>query len=420
MSFYKSLLSLYKNNYKEEDDTNYFWIRNIDSNEDTITIKRGNEFSIDYSFDKQKWSTIDSTEKEVNIPLPPKKTVFLKGKLQSSSITRIYSSYRFYVGGELTTLSNNSNSFNCTELFHGTKVVDASELILPKVISYSEQYFMMFRLCKDLLYPPKEIQASETTFRCCYEMFSGCSRLKTCPEIKAGQVVENNAFNMMFYNCTSLTTAPQEITVDTLGSWSCKEMFYGCTSLKTPMKINTTTVDSYACQGMYYNCTSLIETPELPATNISSYCYEKMFYGCSKLLDVPELPAETLGSNCYNSMFYGCTSITGRIVLPAKRTASSCYKDMFNGCINFNGCTIQATTTGQNESMINMFYGCTSLNYLRVSFSTIGYYGSNKHDTDNWVYNCNSSGEMYCPNGSGSNFPVSDWQRPKNFTLKYF
>ena len=63
-------------------------------------------------------------------------------------------------------------------------------------------------------------------------------------------------------------------------------MFSGCTSLKTAPELPATTLSVACYQGMFSGCTNLTTAPVLPATTLANFCYKKMFSGCKSLKEV--------------------------------------------------------------------------------------------------------------------------------------
>ena len=66
----------------------------------------------------------------------------------------------------------------------------------------------------------------------------------------------NNAYDSMFMNCRSLTAAP-ELPATTLAKGCYNQMFYGCTSLTTAPALPATTLDVACYAYMFYDCSSL-------------------------------------------------------------------------------------------------------------------------------------------------------------------
>lgn len=152
-----------------------------------------------------------------------------------------------------------------------------------------------------------------------------------------------SCYRSMFAGCTSLTTAP-ELPATTLAMSCYMDMFAGCTSLVTAPELPATTLVSDCYRSMFSGCTALTHAPELLATTLAGYCYQNMFDGCTSLTTAPSiLPATTLAGACYKSMFQNCTSLTTSPVICGANffdnSPGNCYMDMFNGCTNLSAVT---------------------------------------------------------------------------------
>ena len=133
------------------------------------------------------------------------------------------------------------------------------------------------------------------------------------------------AFSKIFSGCTGLTSAENmSLPATTLASSCYYNMFRGCTSLKTAPALPATTMADYCYQGMFKGCTGLTTAPALPATTLANNCYYNMFQGCTGLTTAPELPATTLANGCYSNMFYGCTSLNYIKCLATDISANNC------------------------------------------------------------------------------------------------
>jgi len=91
---------------------------------------------------------------------------------------------------------------HCGNLFNGSNIINADELILPNTVGDEYTYWAMFAWCTSLL---------------------------TAPELPA-TALTLGSYDSMFRGCTSLTTAP-ELPVSTLTEYCYRDMFKGCTSL---------------------------------------------------------------------------------------------------------------------------------------------------------------------------------------------
>jgi len=92
-----------------------------------------------------------------------------------------------------------SGTFNLCGLFYGvTKIVDASNLILPATTLTVSCYNGMFRGCTNLVYGPKQLPALSVPQDGYSSMFESCTSLVEGPNILATSVSGSTAFNRMF------------------------------------------------------------------------------------------------------------------------------------------------------------------------------------------------------------------------------
>ena len=308
--------------------------------------------------------------------------MYLKGEnvTYASSTTKyshFNSDYEFNVSGNIMSLiygdnfigqTTLSSDYNFVRIFNSSKVVDASNLILPATTLTSSCYNGMFRDCTSLTAAPV-LPATTLASSCYNDMFRGCTSLTAAPELPATTLTGTYCYSYMFYGCTSLTAAPElpatKLTNDCYGY-----MFRDCTSLATAPALPATTLANYCYEHMFQNCTSLTAAPTLPATTLAPSCYPYMFSGCTSLATVPTLPATTLASSCYPYMFSGCTSLATVPTLPATTLASSCYMSMFAGTKITAAPKLPATTLAPS-CYRNMFYNCSSLIYPPTLNATI-------------------------------------------------
>ena len=406
--------------------------------------------TIEYSTDKQNWTTITfdwSTTgiKNINIPVVLNtgdkmyfrnntgkfsRTIYRSGSYETSYITFTTNNWQggVNVGGDIRTLINYRNVDNTileegmfSNLFSHTyggtstaKIVDASNLklpfteltlycyysmfdgcsklttvpTLPATTLANSCYNYMFRGCSSLTTLP-ELPATTLATRCYESMFRGCTKLTTVPTLPATTLAEM-CYSGMFMDCSSLTTAP-ELPATTLAEYCYSSMFNGCTSLTTAPELPLTTLASSCYSGMFNGCTSLTTAPELPATTMEYGCYESMFRGCTSLTTAPALPATTLNNGCYKYMFYGCTSLTTAPTLPATKLASYCYNYMFENCKSLTSTPALPATTLVDYCYYSMFSGCSNLNKVLTYADDI----SASNCNTNWLNNVASSGTLY-------------------------
>ena len=331
--------------------------------------------------------------------------MYLKGEnvtyaSSASKYSHFNSDYEFNVSGNIMSLIYGDNfigqitlssSYNFVSIFKGSKVVDASNLILPATTLTSNCYYGMFSVCTSLVAAPA-LPATTLASSCYSNMFYGCTSLATAPELPATTLTGTYCYSYMFKGCTSLTTAP-ELPATTLTADCYGYMFYGCTSLATAPVLPATTLENYCYEHMFQNCTSLTAAPALPATTLANYCYNNMFNGCTSLATAPALPATTLKLSCYGSMFYKCTSLATAPELPATTLANYCYSNMFYKCTSLATAPVLPATTLAKSCYYYMLYGCTSLIYIKCLATDISASSSHK----NWVSYVAATGTFVKP-----------------------
>ena len=221
---------------------------------------------------------------------------------------------------------------------------DARNLLdftIPDSIQLAEYCFNeAFSGCTSLRTAP-ELPATTLARSCYASMFSDCTNLVQAPALPATTLAVN-CYTSMFYGCTSLAQAPA-LPAITLAVNCYASMFSDCTGLVQAPALPATTLAEGCYNEMFYGCTSLAQAPALPATILENYCYAGMFNGCISLVQAPELPATALANRCYNGMFLGCTSLVNAPELPAAVLTDYCYENMFAGCAQLNKITMLAT-----------------------------------------------------------------------------
>lgn len=198
---------------------------------------------IEYSLDNGiTWvrTMNETTDVVVEIPeIAEGESVLLRGegfKTDPPTATGVIASTgKFAASGDILGLINKveleqTNKYTAAfrYLFRNSKIVDASHLELPYILSYS-CFQGLFYDCAELLYPPK-LLAHHLTNSCYYAMFRGCTKLAIAPELPA-TILATGCYQQMFHSCTSLVNAP-DLPAERLVSNCYHSMFYVCTSLK--------------------------------------------------------------------------------------------------------------------------------------------------------------------------------------------
>ena len=240
--------------------TKYFTIEALSAG--TINVK-----SIDYSTDDgSTWTSVDTAGTTVNVAASDKlsfkkTTTYIQTAFTSSQVSFPYNVYgnimSLIYGDNFSGQTSLPSSNTFRELFTGSSVVSAENLVLPATTLRSDCYLNLFK------------------------------------------------------NCTSLTKSPNILPATTLVDNCYKSMFEGCTSLTTTPTLPATNLSggSTCYRNLFKDCTSLTTAPALPATILATGCYQNMFLGCTGLTTAPELPAPTIASGAYQYMFSGCTNL---------------------------------------------------------------------------------------------------------------
>lgn len=152
------------------------------------------------------------------------------------------------VDGTLNSTSVGDCTFAC--LFRGcSKLVDASDLVLPATTLAYRCYAMMFRSCFSLTKVP-ELPATEMEQECYLEMFAACSHLTEAPVLPA-TTLAFGCYAGMFSECARMTTAPV-LPAKELKDACYMDMFKLCNKLNYVKALFTTTPSSRYTDGWLY------------------------------------------------------------------------------------------------------------------------------------------------------------------------
>lgn len=254
-----------------------FYVENISNENETLSIfKYGSSaptLTIEYSTNKTTWQTLGTTSgTDLTRTLSPGDKVYLRCNTNawSNGYYRNTISGISKVGGNIMSLLYGNNftgeersfpinsMYNFAYLFNGnypywSKLISASELLLP---------------------------ANVLTQGCYQSMFNYCTVLTQSPVLPATTLVRE-CYGNMFSDCTALTTAPV---------------------------LPATTLARSCYRAMFSGCTALTSAPELPAAILTEYCYSSMFGYCTSLSNVTCLA--TSGINTNNSTFLWLSNVS--------------------------------------------------------------------------------------------------------------
>lgn len=343
------------------------------------------------------------------------KTVDMGGYLCSLLDSNNYVDYTFVEGSAFKTLFGSGSVSDST-----MKVVDASQLILPKSTSPS-CYYNLFGNCSTLEVAPS-LPATNVATEAYKAMFKNCSSLRAVPAMSF-KVVEQEGCNNMFAGCTSITSIPV-INLNSLSSGCFAYMFDGCTGITSipagsVYGSNRQIAPNQCCMQMFGGCTSLQTVPQnlLPCERVYQQCYDSMFKGCTNLLNAPDLPGNvgSLGNTstkCYEFMFENCRSLTTAPALPSTSTYNYCYNGMFLNCTSLTTAPVLPATSVMSYAYQSMFSGCyilSEITCLATSLST--------NATSNWVNSVAATGTFY-KNADMSNWTTGNAGIPSGWTVE--
>ena len=210
----------------------------IESLEDNNTISWGNTNmdtkTISWSTDKTTWNNVTSIQNDT-VTIATINTgdkLYLKGSNNNYGATwGKYNNFKsigqFNVYGNTMSLLYGDNFIDKTTfpygsaefyfLFYDSKIVDASNMILPvtNVNGKSVCYSHMFENCTYLIAAPV-LPATTLGYQCYNAMFKGCTSLTIAPVLPATHI-ESYSYGEMFNGCTSLNYV--EVYAEDLGTW---------------------------------------------------------------------------------------------------------------------------------------------------------------------------------------------------------
>jgi len=189
--------------------------------------------TIEWSTDKTNWTSVTATTRTVITTLNTGDKVYIKGSNASYGATWGKYNYfssdgEFNVYGNIMSLihgdnfiGNNTLSGQCNFyfMFYNSKVVDASNLILPNACQ-NHTYSNMFNGCTSLINVPL-MQQTTTAYQSNINMFDGCSSLLDGPTLLASSV-NMYSYREMFRNCTllrSVTVYAENLGASGFDNW---------------------------------------------------------------------------------------------------------------------------------------------------------------------------------------------------------
>lgn len=241
--------------------------------------------TIEYSINGGSWTSITATTAGTTFNVSVGDKVRFKGTnatyCQGSSAstyantfsgsTASFNAYgnimSLIVGDSFLTANTFTGTYVFRNFFYGTKIADASNLILAATALTEGCYLGMFGETQIPIAP--NLPATSLATGCYFNMFLRCSNLTTVPSILPATTLYQNCYRAMFYTCTNLTTAP-ELPAPTLANSCYYQMFDGCSKLNyikcLATNISTTSplnnwVRGVAASGTFVKAASMTSWP---------------------------------------------------------------------------------------------------------------------------------------------------------------
>lgn len=171
--------------------------------------------NIDYSVDKgATWATLAANTASPTID--EGNSIMFKASFSGSSSGRgtFSSTGNFEAMGNIMSLMFGDNFVGKDslsgktrpfyELFKGSRIISAENLILPATTLISYCYAYMFQNCTSLKKPPLILPATTLVSDCYRQMFDGCSKLESAPILPALSLV-TRCYQYMFRSCSLLS-----------------------------------------------------------------------------------------------------------------------------------------------------------------------------------------------------------------------
>ncbi len=372
--------------------------------------------NIYYKLNDGQWSKYIET-----LPINVHKGDKLQFKGNNTSLSQPYSykqfssTCKFNVSGYLVSLLsedyetldlsnvNQTGSYSgCfSHMFANSKVVDASQLIMPKLITEC-CYSGMMAGCFDLEYAP-ELQEFTTLYKNSYaDMFKDCQNLKYAPTKIIAETIGDYACSEMFRNCTTIQTTPK-IQIENLGSGGLAGTFENCVSLINTDDIELTTVADYGCYNMFKNCVGLRDISKFNLNSLidgNNKSFMSTFKNCVSLYKIMEsIELETVCSGCFCGTFAGCFTIEETPIMKYNSVACGACCGMFEDCTNLKSVPLLDVVELNGEDCFDlMFKNCENLNYIKTTLPDWGgdNFGNQKYTYD-WVNNVAEEGTFVKP-----------------------
>ena len=289
---------------------------------------------LDYSIDGGAWKTMTAN---IAASVPASSYIIFRGECtptSSNGIGTFSATGKFNVSGNIMSLLFGDDFTDKVSLagkdyafhklfFNNTKVVDATNLVMPATILSDSCYRRFFYGCSSLNAVSHNLLPATTLTNYCYsEFFCNCSSLTESPLLPATNLAPY-CYYTAFQSCrlSKLPELPATIMVE-----HCYDTMFNYVNASIPDNyLQSTQLAPYCYAAMFANAYYRKKTMSiLPATTLASHCYDTMFINNDSITEAPILPAETLVDNSYSYILFGCNNLS-KVVAKFTTTPSSSY-----------------------------------------------------------------------------------------------
>ena len=274
-----------------------------------------------------------------------------------------------------------------------TGLVDISDFNLPaqKVAPFA--YNNMFNSCTNITTAWDTIKTSVIGEQSCAQMFNTCTKLAAAPAIKvdsigpkgcwqmfrncststtglssAGDIIVNGkiaslGLNDIYVGCQRLTTAPNVIAGgimgnDASGTGGCYRMFNGLTGLTSAGYLRAGTIGSFGCQQMFQGCTNLVSMDSIMVDSVGTQGCFNMMINNAKFANAPKITAGVIGERGCYQMLNCTTAIATADTIRARTVCLEGLREMFNACTKLAASPYISIDSVGQSGCLNMFKNC--------------------------------------------------------------
>ena len=113
-----------------------------------------------------------------------------------------------------------------------------------------------------------------------YDVEGNVMSLVSGDDFATATTISSYQFKKLFYNCSGMEDEHIVIPATRLRPHCYEQMFIGCTRMTSAPELPSTQLADYCYYNMFSGCYAIATAPTLPATTLTTHCYSNMFYNC--------------------------------------------------------------------------------------------------------------------------------------------